>query len=99
MGQFEVSATIRSAIAAPRQRTLATGLPNALAAAELAEDFIARERPAVMNIKRKDAPWRQKSVSPNQRAMLEMYKIPYVKTMTSGEASELIDLVKARRGK
>lgn len=100
LGHYDLSATIRPADGSPtRQRTLATRIVSAEAAAKLGEAFVMQERQAVMRLKGRDAHWRGKPMSDKQRQRLVQWGIPFHKRMTMGEASDLIDLRQARRGK
>jgi ATP-dependent helicase IRC3 len=106
LGKWQIVATMRphSAPGAPplpqRQRTIAMGVEHMDAAAGLAEAFILQERRSVAKLKATDAPWRTRPASPNQLALLERKKIPHnKKTITMGQASDLIDLMIARRAR
>jgi superfamily II DNA or RNA helicase len=47
--------------------------------------------PRGINLVDRNAPWRQRPVSENQKKMLKWYRIPLAEGMTSGQASDLID--------
>lgn len=100
LGHWEISLTLRSHTTyAVRQRTLAVELPTSDAAAVIAEAFVAQERRTVMRLKDPSAAWRRKPASERQLALLDRRHVPHPKTLTMGEASELIDLSDARRGR
>lgn len=105
LGKWEVVCTMRphgdGAFRPPaRQRTLATGIDELEKAAIFAEEFVAQQRGAVAKLRSKDAPWRGRPASPKQLALLARKKIPHnPKKITMGEASDLIDLMVARRGR
>lgn len=95
---------------AVRQFTVASQLKTAEDAAAAAEAFVMRERSGVMRLKDKDAPWRLKPASTKQLELLERVNakaawkgqpvIPFNRTtLTMGQASDLIDLYNARRGR
>jgi ATP-dependent helicase IRC3 len=101
LGHFEVVCTLRPAggIAGVRQRTLATQVLTAEAAAGLAEAFVLQERRSVMKLKDRDAPWRSRPASSGQIGLLRRLRVPFKNGITMGEASSLIDLAKARGGR
>jgi len=83
----------------PRTRRVATNITSADAALSLAETFVRQERSAVYRLKDITAPWRLKPATDKQLALLGKKRIPHnPKTITMGQASELIDLAFARRG-
>ncbi|HMJ04539.1 MAG TPA: hypothetical protein VK506_16475, partial [Conexibacter sp.] len=84
---------------ASRQRTLAAGIVTSDAAAGLAEAFVLQERRQAANLKDKAAPWRQGGASEKQLGMLRRLKIPFKPGITKGQASDLIDVAQARRGR
>ena len=100
LGHYEVICTLRPRDGAgpPRQRTLATQVVSADAAAGLAEAFVLQERRSTMKIMGKDEPWRLRPATPKQLGRLRMIGAPIKKGMTAGEASTLIDQFTNRRG-
>jgi hypothetical protein len=82
-----------------RQRTLATGVKSADAAAGLAEAFVLQERRSIMKLKDKDAPWRHAPATENQLNALRRMRVPFRPSITTGEASSLMDLAIARKGR
>lgn len=104
IGKWEISITLRpsgpSGFAGVRQRTLATNIETADAAAGIAEAFVLQERRQVMKLKDKDAPWRARPASDKQLALLRRLRVPHNPAgMTMGQASNLIDLAQARRAR
>lgn len=106
LGKWQIVATMRPHSGpgepprAQRQRTIAMGIEHMDAAAGLAEAFILQERRSVAKLKSTDAPWRTRPASPKQIALLERKRIPFnKKTITMGQASDLIDLMVARRNR
>lgn len=106
LGRFEVALTCRQvverapgqqALVQVRQRTIAADLPDATTALGLAERFVQEERRQVVRLKGREAPWRVRPASPKQRDLLTKWRVPYAQTITAGQASDLIDLAKARR--
>jgi hypothetical protein len=81
-----------------RQRTLATGVSTEDSAAGLAEAFILQERGSVAKMKTPDAPWRLGRASVKQLELLARWRVPHnPKSITKGEASDLLDLAASRR--
>lgn len=83
-----------------RQRTIAAQIITADEAAGLAEAFILQERRSVMSLRGKDAPWRSRPASKKQLDMLKKMRVPpqsIPRACTMGQASDLIDLARARR--
>lgn len=101
LGRYDLSLTLRpsSGAAATRQRTIATEVESADAAAGLAEAFVLQERRSIMKLKDKDAPWRSRPASPKQEQLLTRLRVPFKKPITMGQASDMIDLAQARRGR
>lgn len=99
LGRFDVVGTVRPKEGAPRQRTIAAGIPAVQIAIQMAEAYIMQDRRSVSKLTNRNEPWKLKPVSDGQRKMFGYYGIPYRPGMLSGEASRLIDLAKARRGK
>jgi hypothetical protein len=110
LGHFDVSLTLRlpsigvdshgrACYPPPRQRTLAAGVKTAEEAASMAEAWVLAERRAVTKLKDRDAPWRAKPASDKQKQLLQRLRVPFRPTLTMGEASNLIDLAHARRGR
>lgn len=106
LGHMEVACTLRPrgtpghAQPPARQRTIAVDLANVLAGLQTAEAFIARERASVKRLKGKDEPWMQRPASPKQVAFLKRLKVPFnAKSVTMGQASNLIDVAMARKGR
>lgn len=106
LGHFSVVATLRPKWTdttqprpATRQRTVAAQLPTAAAALTLAEAFIQQERPQAMRMKDRAAGWRGQPASEKQLRFLAQKGVPHnPKTVTKGEASDLLDLAFARGG-
>lgn len=101
LGHYEVICTLRPRDGAGpvRQRTLATQVVSADAAAGLAEAFVLQERRSTMKIMGKDEPWRRNHATQKQIKLLRIYKEPIRKGLTAGEASTLISQFKARRSR
>lgn len=99
LGQYAVSCTFRPAQGPPRQRTLASSIPSADAAAGLAEAYILSDRRSVANLTNKDAGWRKQPATDRQLAALRWRKIPHSPDISKGQASALLDLASARAGK
>jgi len=100
LGKWEVTCTLRPANGeAPRQRTIAHGIPDPQLAASMAEGYVRDERQSVQRLTDKNAPWRSKPASEKQLALLKRRRVPVPTNCTMGQASELIDRVmNARRG-
>lgn len=100
VGHFEVRATYTKGKKDPGQtRELAKHVPTASAALALAEAFVNNERTSVKKLKDNNAPWRSKPASEKQLALLRRRKVPFNPGISSGEASDLIDLAMSRRGR
>jgi ATP-dependent helicase IRC3 len=104
LGQFEVSAELRtpgsgSGIWHAKQSTIATGVDTAEAALRMAEHYVQTHRRAAARLKDREAPWRAKPASEKQIALLQRKRIPFRKGITSGEASDLIDMAMAKGGR
>jgi ATP-dependent helicase IRC3 len=101
LGHYDVSLTMRphTGIDGTRQRTLATQIDTADHAASLAEQFVLQERRSVMKLKDVDAPWRSRPASPKQIGLLRRLNVPIEKGLLMGQASDLIDMAQARKGK
>lgn len=98
LGHYDISLTLRPREGGPaRQRTLATDLKTADEAAAEAERFVLNERRSVTKLKDRDAPWRVRPASEKQIQYLYKLRIPVRKGLTMGEASDLIDLHRARK--
>lgn len=105
LNKWQVVCTIRpnpaprSSVRPPtRQRTLATGVAESDAAAGLAESFILQERRSVAKMKTPDATWRPTPASEKQLGLLARWQVPHnPRTITKGEASDLLDLASSRR--
>lgn len=101
VGKWDVTTTVKpSDPAAPkRQKTIAMGCATAVEAAQMAESFIENERRSVLKLKAAAAPWMSKEASPAQIGFLKKLGVSSVpKGLTSGQASEWIDRIKANRG-
>ncbi len=100
LDKWEVVLTLRPSDykAQKRQRTIAAGVLTSEAAAGLAEAFVLQERRSVMKLADRDAPWRARPASPKQIGLLQRLRVPVPKDCTMGQASNLINLAKARRG-
>jgi hypothetical protein len=105
LGKFTVSLTLRPNVdetgrrPPARQRTLAAEIEGAGAALQVAERWVEADRRSVLKLKASDAPWRSRPASDKQIAYLEKLRIPIKPGMTMGEASNAIDMVKARAGR
>lgn len=109
LGKFEVVCTFRpkptgNVYPMPRQRTMAAGVVSAEAALHLAEAYVQQERGTALKLKNREAPWREKPASEKQLALLRKFRVPHNPAQLSqqggsGRASDLIDLVMARRGR
>lgn len=101
LGHWDLSLTLRPlGGGAVRQRTLATQVASADAAAGLAEAFVLQERRSVTKLANVDAPWRKAPATENQIALLRKLRAPFnPKTITKGEASNLITSWQARKGR
>lgn len=75
---------------------LAQGVVTASAALQLAEAFLQQERRTVMRLKDQSAPWRSRPASEKQLALLRRLRIPVNGKMTAGQASDAIDVSRAR---
>lgn len=105
VGHYDLVATYRSrpvagTVVTVRQRTLVAGVESAPAALAKAEAFMAQERQEVSRLKSQDAPWRRNRVSEKQLAMLRRLKVPHQPAgLLAGQASDLIDIAMARKGR
>jgi hypothetical protein len=101
LGHFDISVTLRPTdpSGTVRQRTLAAQVQGVEAALHLAEAFVMQERRSVSRITDKSAPWRVGPASDKQKGMLRGLKVPFRPGISKGEASDLINLAKARRGR
>jgi hypothetical protein len=106
LGHYDLVATVRPAPdssgrqAPARQRTMATQLPTPVEALKLAETFVYNDRRSVQKLKDREAPWRQAPASEKQLAVLRKLRIPHdPKKITKGQASDLLDINAARRGR
>lgn len=100
LDKWQVVCTIRpSDPKAPRrQKTLADGVLTMESAAGLAEAFIKQERRTVAKMKSPDAPWRTAPASSKQIGLLLRWRVPHnPKTITKGQASDLLDLAMSRK--
>jgi ATP-dependent helicase IRC3 len=100
LGHFAVSLTLRPRDGSPpRQRTLATQVTTSNAAAGLAEAFILQERRSVMKLRGPEADWHSDPPTEKQIAILQRIGAPLHRHLTKGEASRMISLHQARRGR
>lgn len=106
LGKWCVVATLRprpmdgKPAGATRQRTLAADILTEADAAGVAEAFVLQERGSVAKMKSTDAPWRLAPASEKQIQLLTKWRIPFnPKTVTKGQASDLLDLASARKGR
>lgn len=99
LGQYAVSLTFRPANGPVRQRTLASSVPTADVAAGVAEAFVLAERRSVKTLTDPNARWRKALASDRQLEYLVKKRIPFRQGITKGEASDLIELSKARAGR
>lgn len=79
------------------EQVIFLGLQTAGEAAQVAEGWLSHHRPQAARMKAQKAPWMRKPATDKQLAMLRRMKVPFQPPLTSGRASELIDLAKARR--
>lgn len=100
VGHWQVIASYRDTTThATSLQTIAAELQTLEAAAQAAEGFVERNRGSVAWMKATDAGWRSKPATPKQLARLVKWRIPHdPRTLTAGQASELIDLWIARKG-
>jgi ATP-dependent helicase IRC3 len=97
LGKWEVSCTIVPREGAKRQRTVAHGIADLPNAMTLAETHVNQERHNVVKLRDKSAPWRGVSASEKQLATLRKFRVPFnPKTLTRGQASDLLDLAFSR---
>lgn len=105
LGKFSVSLTLKPAqlqrgVWPPaRERTLAADIVTAAAALSVAEAFVEQERRSVLKLKAKDAPWKLRPASMKQIAYLRRINAPIGPGLTMGQASDMIDVANARRGR
>jgi ATP-dependent helicase IRC3 len=105
LGHFDISCTIRprgeagKPIPPSRQRTIASQVSDAEAALRLAESFIQQERRSASRLTDNAAPWRMHPASAKQINYLRTLKVPFKPSITSGEASDLINIAKSRQGR
>ncbi len=79
-------------------RTIATNVVTAEAAGNLAEGFVQQLRSNVYRLKAVGASWTKRPASPAQLRLLGKLHVPCRPGLSSGEASNLIDLALARKG-
>lgn len=105
LGHYDITLTLRpngqpgQPAPTPRQRTICaqvSTLENALA---LAESFVQSERRSASRLTDKSAPWRFRPASQGQIGFLRKLKVTFQPGISSGEASDLINLAKARQGR
>jgi len=82
-----------------RQRTLAAQVTTAEEALKLGEAFVTGERSTVTRLADRDAAWRKKPATEGQLRYMAKLRVPVKPGLTSGEASTLIDMAKARGGR
>jgi ATP-dependent helicase IRC3 len=100
LGHWAVTATLRPKDGSRiRQRTLATQVVTSDAAAGIAEAFVLAERRSVQKLTDKTQPWRGQPASGKQINLLRKLHAPIRSGLTAGEASNMIDLAMARRGR
>src|SRR3990167_750108 len=101
LGRFDLSCTLRpyDRFSSARQQTLATQMAGAREALQVAEAFVATQRASVRTLTAQDAKWKTRPASEKQIALLRRRRIPFRPNLTMGEASSLIDLANARRGR
>lgn len=104
LGQFEVVLHERHYDAAVRrgwstaEQTIGTGIPEAVAALKIAESFVRQSRPSVVRLKDNDAPWKRGPATPKQLGLLKKWGVPVPANCTAGQASQLIDHAKTKKG-
>ena len=100
LDKWEVVLTMVPADGGPRrQRTVARELASEKEGAEIAEQFVLRERRSAKTLLSPDAGWRARPASEKQVALLRRLRVPadrIPKRCTMGQASDLINLAKAR---
>lgn len=79
-------------------KVMAHGVSDANACLHLAEAFIRQERQRVTKLVDTSAPWRARPASPKQIAYLRRMRVQFREPLTMGQASELLDMAKARSG-
>jgi ATP-dependent helicase IRC3 len=103
LGKWDVALTLRPSRehgGPVRQRTLAAGVETAQQAAGHAEAFVLQERRSVTRLAATDAPWKRNPASDKQLARLRQMGVPHtVAGLTMGQASQLITLAIARKGR
>jgi len=98
LGQWQISLVYRSRGAIPEApKIIATGARDAWAAGNEAEAWVRLARPNVMRLKARNATWTKKPASPAQLGLLLKLRVPHRADLSSGEASNLIDLALARK--
>lgn len=98
LGHYDVSITLSpSGGGARRQRTLVADVKTADEAAGFGERFILSERRSVTKLTDPAAKWREDKPSEGQLGLLRKLRVPIKPELTKGEASDLINLAKARR--
>jgi superfamily II DNA or RNA helicase len=107
--KFNVVLTRRHTIQAPgagrvtyetsAPRTIAAGVVDAQQALRLGEAFIAAERRTVAKLKDKGAAWKGVPATEKQIKCLARLRVPVKPGLSSGEASQLIALALARKGR
>ena len=100
LGHFEVSVHARppagGSMPAEPPRTVASSLPTADAALQLAESFVKQERREVTRLTDNSASWRRQPASEKQLAILRKWRAPIKPGLTKGEASDMLDAKIAR---
>jgi superfamily II DNA or RNA helicase len=103
LGKYSISTTLRPGNRierhSVRQHTIGHDLPTARAALTMAEVWMFTNRHSMTKLKDSGAAWRQKPMSPGQLAYLRKLGAPIKAGLTAGEASDLIELGKQRRGR
>ncbi len=101
VGKWDVTTTVKPAdpSAPKRQKTIAMGCATAVEAAQMAESFIENERRSVLKLKGAQQQWMEKEPTGPQIGYLKKLGVTAIpKGLTSGQASEWIDRIKASRG-
>lgn len=101
LGKFDITATLRPAngLVPIRQRTILHDSPSAAQALMVAELFVKNDRPTVVRLRSRNQAWRHKPVTPGQLGLLRKLGAPIRPNLTSGQASDMIDLANARRAR
>ena len=81
------------------EQVIGTAFETVQEALRAAEQFVRLSRPSAARLKDTEASWRSRPASAKQLSLLHRLKAPVKKGLTSGEASDMIDLAMSRRGR